>query len=574
MKRNRIIRKLRRRLQVWQGAALGVGAMLLMGAGVAGVTASSLFVNADATAGDKVVVRVGSDEVFKVSHDGSNATVNIDPGTGGTVNIKQATFEGGGTLSGSQQFADTADDRFRLPRLAADPATNVFNGMMYYNTTTNQFRIYQNGSWQDLGGGGGVPSGGIVYSGDANDTGLLAAGYTRAPQYDAAGQPERLTGGGLPGMAYHSVTWTGSCVVIWGAGGTNGVGARYYPDTNTWLPMATSPLTSRERFTAVWCDGTVIIWGGISGATNMGDGARYDPVADSWTYIVGPGSAAERRNHTAVATATEMFVWGGRGSSLLGNGYKYVPATDTWTLLSTTGSPAAREFHTAVLAGTTMVVWGGTGGSALNTGGRYDTVSDSWQTTSTTNAHPAVWGHSAVWTGSEMIVFGGSVTAVGYESTYAMTRYDPVSNTWTPTSLSSHLISRARTNHSAIWTGTEVLVLGGLFSRNYGLAAGVYKIVVHRDGFAYNPATNTVRAVSMDNAPEGRWSCRAAWCDDRLVLFGGVVRGESNENVDTSVVSGFFSALEQNHSGRSSNGGVYRPDTDSWSRTQYAYVAP
>ena len=44
----------------------------------------------------------------------------------------------------------------------------------------------------------------------------------------------------------------------------------------------------------------------------------------------------------------------------------------------------------------------------LNTGGRYNPSTDSWTATSTTNAPEAPIYHTAVWTGSEMIVWGGS----------------------------------------------------------------------------------------------------------------------------------------------------------------------
>ena len=44
----------------------------------------------------------------------------------------------------------------------------------------------------------------------------------------------------------------------------------------------------------------------------------------------------------------------------------------------------------------------------LNTGGRYNPSTDSWTATSTTNAPAARVDHTAVWTGSEMIVWGGS----------------------------------------------------------------------------------------------------------------------------------------------------------------------
>ena len=554
MKRKLIIRKLRRRLQVWQGAAMGVGAMLLMGAGVAGVTASSLFVNADATAGDKVVVRVGSDEVFKVSHDGSNATVNIDPGTGGTVNIKQATFEGGGTLSGSQQFADTADDRFRLPRLAADPATNVFNGMMYYNTTTNQFRIYQNGGWQDLGGGGGVPTGGIVYSGDANDAGLLGAGYTRAPQHDAVGQ-SRIAHNDLTNMSSCWVTWTGTCVVVWGySGGADNLGARYYPDTNTWLPMSLSPLGSRTLFTAVWADPEVIFWGGVDVATYLKTGARYNPGTDSWTSTGVSGDAMQRAEHTAVWTGSEMIIWGGRNNttSFLSNGYRYEPVGDTWTILP--GSAlAARDNHTAVWTGSEMIIWGGntTGTTATATGARFNPAgAGTWTTMST--AGPAVSDHTAVWTDSLMLVFGGQNNSTTYSAD--LRSYNPASNTWTD--LPDLPGSAARSRHVAVWTGTEMIVHGGY--RNW--ATNSHRVFA--DGWRYNPTSSTWTPIATDADIGARERHRADWTGEGMFILGGL--GFSGD----VVVGDLYSPEGLPH------GGMYRPDTDSWSRTQYAYVAP
>ena len=52
--------------------------------------------------------------------------------------------------------------------------------------------------------------------------------------------------------------------------------------------------------------------------------------------------------------------------------------------------------------------------SYLNTGGRYNPSTDSWTATSTTNAPAARYDHTAVWTGSEMIVWGGYDNAIGY----------------------------------------------------------------------------------------------------------------------------------------------------------------
>jgi hypothetical protein len=57
-----------------------------------------------------------------------------------------------------------------------------------------------------------------------------------------------------------------------------------------------------------------------------------------------------------------------------------------------------------------MIVWGGyvyNPNQNFNTGGRYNPGTNSWTATSTTNAPDAREAHTAVWTGSEMIVWGG-----------------------------------------------------------------------------------------------------------------------------------------------------------------------
>jgi len=63
-----------------------------------------------------------------------------------------------------------------------------------------------------------------------------------------------------------------------------------------------------------------------------------------------------------------------------------------------------------------MVVWGGAdnnNSSYLNTGERYSPIMNTWQPTSTANAPAARRVHTAIWTGSEMVVWGG-YGAAGY----------------------------------------------------------------------------------------------------------------------------------------------------------------
>src|SRR5205085_5874 len=101
-----------------------------------------------------------------------------------------------------------------------------------------------------------------------------------------------------------------------------------------------------------------------------------------------------------------------------------------------TGTPTARENHTAIWTGSTMIVWGGlvdeSNGTTVNTGGIYTPSSDSWLATSTTNAPAARHNHSAIWTGVQMVVWGGEETTFG---TFSHTlnsggAYDPSTDSW------------------------------------------------------------------------------------------------------------------------------------------------
>ena len=129
------------------------------------------------------------------------------------------------------------------------------------------------------------------------------------------------------------------------------------------------------------------------------------------------------------------------------------------------GGPNARLRHTAVWTGSEMIVWGGCpdsgdgfiGFNTVNTGGRYDPATDSWTPTSTTNAPTGRIYHTAVWTGSEMIVWGGTGNSFSPVNTGG--RYDPSTDSWTATS-TTNAPDEARFRHTAVWTGSQMIVWG------------------------------------------------------------------------------------------------------------------
>src|SRR5438874_13688228 len=99
-----------------------------------------------------------------------------------------------------------------------------------------------------------------------------------------------------------------------------------------------------------------------------------------------------------------------------------------------------------------MIIWGGQASTGnLNSGARYNPDADSWTPTSTTNVPEARSFHTAVWTGNEMIVWGGGWSAGG--------RYHLGWDTWTSASTTD--APSAREVHTGTSRGPEMEVLGG-----------------------------------------------------------------------------------------------------------------
>ena len=84
--------------------------------------------------------------------------------------------------------------------------------------------------------------------------------------------------------------------------------------------------------------------------------------------------------------------------------------------------------------------------SALNTGGRYNPGTDSWTAMSTTNAPAARCCHTAVWTGSEMIVWGGDIGRLNTGG-----KYNPCTDNWTATSTTNAPDGRALSHRGVDW---------------------------------------------------------------------------------------------------------------------------
>src|SRR5437016_5739217 len=110
-------------------------------------------------------------------------------------------------------------------------------------------------------------------------------------------------------------------------------------------------------------------------------------------------------------------------------------------------------------------------------------IDDTWAATNTTNAPEGRSQHTAVWTGSEMIVWGG------YPGLNTGGRYTPSTDSWI--ALSTDNAPAGRSLHTAVWTGSAMIVWGG-----YDGA-----ITYFNTGGRYNPSTDTWLATSVTSAP-------------------------------------------------------------------------
>ena len=132
-----------------------------------------------------------------------------------------------------------------------------------------------------------------------------------------------------------------------------------------------------------------------------------------------------------------------------------------------------------------------------------DGCDDTWTATSTTNAPIGRRFHTAVWTGSEMIVWGGW----GGSLLNPGGKYTPGTDSWTATSTMN--APSGRYSHTAVWTGSEIVVWGG-YDGNYLNTGG-----------KYNPDTDAWTATSTANAPVGRDGTRCSLDGQRNDRLGG-----------------------------------------------------
>ncbi|HPR64162.1 MAG TPA: hypothetical protein PK014_08050, partial [Thermoanaerobaculia bacterium] len=340
-----------------------------------------------------------------------------------------------------------------------------------------------------------------------------------------------------------SAVWTGAEMIIWGSV-ISADGARYNPFEDTWesVPTAGAP-EIRSNHSAVWTGSEMIVWGGLYSGSYLNTGGKYSPALDNWISTYAAAEVPQKRTgHTAIWTGSEMIVWGGSTTTVSYNtGGKYNPAMGLWTPTSTDGSPDGRTHHTAVWTGDRMIVWGGylrvnfPDEPRTNTGGIYDPLMDSWQLTNDLTAPEKRFYHTAVWTGDHMIVWGGIGLSDRVNSGGL---YDPDNDTWISTCDDTSLLCNvpaARSSHTSIWTGSEMIIWGGRDSTGYFQSGAKY----------FPPPLDIWGGTALVDAPTARNDHTAIWTGSEMIVWGG------------NAGAGVYPI----------DGGKYDPDANLWTST-------
>lgn len=259
----------------------------------------------------------------------------------------------------------------------------------------------------------------LLWGGDGPNEQALADGAA----YDPAADTWRpIAASPLSSRTFRTI-WTGTEMLAWGsqAGTDDRVdGAAYDPATDAWRPLAASPLTARTLPAGEWTGTEVLLWGGQADEADavdpadqpyLADGAAYNPTTDTWRPMA--ASPLAPRATRGFWTGTALLVWGGEGpNAAFDDGASYDPATDRWQPMPAAPVVARRGFA-AAWTGSEMIVWGGaaaTGPSFFGNGAIYDPARGRWRrmVPSAPRFIPNVH-----WTGSQLLVWGGLVLPLG-----------------------------------------------------------------------------------------------------------------------------------------------------------------
>ncbi len=343
------------------------------------------------------------------------------------------------------------------------------------------------------------------------------------------------------GREGHSAIWTGdgtgvtkgTMIVFGGIDASGNIlsnGSIYDPSTDKWSALnSTGAPSARYGHTAVWTGSKMIVWGGCT-ASSQGScssyaatGASYDPATDTWSALPASGAPTARAWAASAWTGSSLLIWGGEGQGgvTVNDGKILDLQSSIWSVVSTISAPSDRSYAATAFGDGKFFVWGGVSQFSYNgsiawsyrgDGAVYDVAADTWTATAATGVNTDDrYKAPAVWTGSSFVVWAG-VYGLNFANTANGISYDPTGNQWsrlTPTG-----VTDKRAEHTAVWTGSQMLVWGG-FSKPSGT------IVYLATGGTLNPETGAWSDTTTTGAPTGRAGHSSVWTGDSMLVWGG-----------------------------------------------------
>lgn len=327
---------------------------------------------------------------------------------------------------------------------------------------------------------------------------------TPAKPVPAAGTWQRLPAAPVPAGYRGQAVWTGKEFLlfepVFPQGGTpRTVGVAYNPKTGTWrtLPPTPDPPVLREGMQAtVWAGKEMLTWGTVD--------AAYNPKANTWRRLP-PGWESPA---VTVWTGRQVLLWGGGCcGGQLRNGVSYDPVTGARRPIP--HAPFGGQAQ-GVWTGREMVVVGSVGARQPQpVAAAYNPVTRTWR--SLPRPSRLVNSASMTWTGREVLVVGGGdYTRVGNYMYADGIAYNPATNRWRRLPA----MEFARSFHAAVWTGSRLLVWGGVTPG----ATGGYATASH--GVVYDPARNSWSALPKSPL-RGRMEPLAVWTGTTMIVWGG-----------------------------------------------------
>jgi hypothetical protein len=377
---------------------------------------------------------------------------------------------GGGEDDGGDGGEQVGPDAGDMPGQGADPFWFTLSEAAWLEP-----RMQHTAVWT---GGEMIVWGGVL--GSFSSDPIFDDGGRYDPATDSW-QPTTEQGAPAP-RAAHTAVWTGAEMIVWG-------GAAYDVEQT---PNST-----------------------IYSPKDFQDGGRYDPRTDSWRSIDVAGAPLGRYWHHAVWTGTEMIVFGGhhvgKGTGIVNDGGIFDPATDTWRPIDNLGVPPEID-------STTDAIWTGSELLVLAISysfdvpyvlARYDAANGSWSVADMSSA-PDVVQVRAAWTGSELIVWGRAADMSGW----AGGRYDPATDSWR--AMSSAGAPSVRSFPTLVWTGSRALLWGGRMFASSG------QEVALKTGGAYDPVADAWEDLPLPADDVGRGAHTAVWTGSEMIVWGGV----------------------------------------------------